>query len=65
MEDLVGLVQLRLEEQHLLLVKEMLEDLVEIVQDVILHHLLVVAVELVQQEQMQMELVMAEQVEQV
>ncbi len=56
------LIQLHLEDQELV-VKEILEDLVEIVQDVILHHLLVVAVELQQQGQMQMELVMVEQVE--
>tara|TARA_R100000005_G_scaffold26011_1_gene11522 strand:+ start:230 stop:445 length:216 start_codon:yes stop_codon:yes gene_type:complete len=52
LEDLVVvqevLIQLHLEDQRLLLVKEVLEDLVEIVQDVILQHLLAVAVERVQ-----------------
>ena len=66
LEDLVVdqevLIQLHLEEQELV-VKEMLEDLVEIVQDVILHHLLVAVVELQQQGQTQTEQQMVEQVE--
>jgi hypothetical protein len=55
------LIQLHLEDQELV-VKEMLEGLVEIVQGVILHRLLVAVVELLQQGQMQTELVVVEQV---